>query len=416
MFVSVALAVLLLAPNRTGTGSQPEFTKPSEAYAFAQRPMEQWEVAVHAGKGPKTSGAAQNEVQRRAKRWCRAFAVEKQSGEELYFLALLCRDALDRHKARSAIEQYLLEKQQPHGPEARLLLAALENSTSDRDMSWQTLRTVLEGDPIGSDQDAVIGSVIEDEAEKDAAKALGWAKERYSLLVDRAESPTPNTPNVSYQWVVIAGVDLVHRYYLLEMNDDAQRVLAEVNGFKEAHPSDIGRWASDRLRWANMEMHQAPPIPIHKLLGGASVSKLIQNGRVEVLSFFFLGCSPCLRELPALNDLQRRYPGENVLVADITTYKANSFVDPPTHSKIEAALNEARRKASDLSIVITSDEAIASYGVASFPVVAVIDKGGRVRYVGNEIDFDEDEPVGRLVSRLAKEPIDRSATTGTTSP
>jgi len=404
MFVSVALAVLLLAPNRTGTGSQPEFTKPSEAYAFAQRPMEQWEVAVHAGKGPKTSGAAQNEVQRRAKAWCPAFAVEKQSGEELYFLALVCRDALDRHKARSAIEQYLAEKQQVHGPEARLLLAALENSSSERDKSWQTLRTVLEGDPIGFDQNAVIGSVVEDEAEKDDAKALRWAEERYSLLVDRAKSPMPNTPTVSYQWVVLAGVDLVHRYYLLGKNDEAQTALAELNGFKQAHPSDIRGLPSENLHWANMEMQQAPPIPIDKLLSNTPFPELIQKGRVEVISFFSLGCGHCVRELPALNDLQKRYQGKNVLVANLTSYQVNAFVDSSAHSKIEAALNATRRKkAPDLSIVITSDETIANYGVVAFPAVAVIDKRGIVRYMGTDSGYDEDDLVPRLVQRLAEE-------------
>ena len=54
-------------------------------------------------------------------------------------------------------------------------------------------------------------------------------------------------------------------------------------------------------------------------------------------------------------------------------------------------------------MVVTSDETLANYQVASFPVVVVIDKAGRVRYVGREIDFDEDEPVGRLIHRLLEE-------------
>jgi hypothetical protein len=33
----------------------------------------------------------------------------------------------------------------------------------------------------------------------------------------------------------------------------------------------------------------------------------------------------------------------------------------------------------------------------------VIDKNARLRYVGNKIDFDEDEPIGRLILRLADE-------------
>jgi len=404
MFMSFAVAVLLLAPNSTGTGSGLEFTKPSESYAFVHQPMEEWEAAVRAGQRPRTNVAPKDEVHRRAKTWCPAFAVENQSGEELYFLALLCRDALNWPKARAAIEQYLTDKQQPHGPEARLLLAAVEVSMSELDKSWQTLRTVLEKDPIGSEQSTMMDSLIEGEADKDEATALVWAKERYSALVDRAKSPIPNAPTISYQWVVFAGIDLVHRYYLFGKSDEAQRVLAEVNGFKEAHQSDVRGWASESLHWANMEMHPAPPIPVRKLLSNASVSELIRKGRVEVVSFFFLGCAPCMSELPALNDLQKRYRKKGVLVADVTTYEANSSVEPPTHSAIETALNKTRlKKAPDLRMVITSDEAIANYGVVGFPVVAVIDKGGRVRYMGREIDFDEGEPVSRLIRRLTDE-------------
>jgi hypothetical protein len=46
---------------------------------------------------------------------------------------------------------------------------------------------------------------------------------------------------------------------------------------------------------------------------------------------------------------------------------------------------------------------VANYQVNGFPVVAVIDKNARLRYVGREIDFDEDEPIGHLILRLVNE-------------
>ncbi len=417
MFTSLALATLLLAPHSSVAASQPKFAKPSEASVFVNQPMEGWKAAIHAGEWPKTRVAPKDEVQRRAKKWCPVFSVESQSGEELYFLALICRDAVDWQKARSAIEYYLAESQQAHAPEARVLLAIFENSERERDKSWQLLHTVLEKDPMDNNKNALMDTVIEDEADKDDSKALGWAEERYSLLVDRAKSQTANTPPISYQWVVFAGVDLVHRYYLSGKDDRAHQVLIELNGFTEAHPGDIGRWPSEILQWANMEMHPASAIPIRKLLAGEPLSELIQEGRVEVISFFFLGCEPCMRELPDLNDLQKRYPTKNVLVADVTTYEANAFVDPATPTKIEAALNRTRqKKASDLSMVVTSEEALANYGIGGFPSIAVIDKCGRVRYLGHAIDFEEDEPVARLIRKLVEEQVDVSAAFGPTGP
>jgi hypothetical protein len=53
--------------------------------------------------------------------------------------------------------------------------------------------------------------------------------------------------------------------------------------------------------------------------------------------------------------------------------------------------------------VITSDETLARYGVRAFPVVAIVDKMGRVRYVGAEINFRDDDSTGRLIQRLIEE-------------
>jgi len=58
--------------------------------------------------------------------------------------------------------------------------------------------------------------------------------------------------------------------------------------------------------------------------GQSGVDKTLSSGHidVEVVSFFFLRCAPCIGELSGLDDLQKRYARDKVLVADVTTYKA----------------------------------------------------------------------------------------------
>jgi len=405
MLLALTLALTsFFGPNDSPAGTKPGLASPSRAYAFVEQPMNEWQATFHAGHRPSTHIAPRDEVQRRAKTWCPAFAVENQTGEELYYLALLCSEAIAWKKAKSAIEKYLSQDQQLHAPEARLLLAAAENWPWARNESWQTLRIVLMKDPIEQKQMAIADSVIEDEAVNDEATALAWSRERYSLLSDRARNATPGAPPVSYEWAVLAGTDLVHRYYLAGKVDDAQKIMDELNHLKEAHGSEIQGLAPERLNWANLEMRAAPPIPAEKSLSRNPVHELIQKGRIEVVSFFFLGCEPCMRELPALNNLQKRYKNGEVLVADVTTYKANSSIDPPTHSRIDAALGRARRKnAPEVSMVVTTDETIANYGIRGFPAVAVIDKDGRLRYIGNEINFEEDDPIPRLLRKITTE-------------
>lgn len=108
----------------------------------------------------------------------------------------------------------------------------------------------------------------------------------------------------------MAGSDLVHRYYLAGQTDRAKAVLPELNRIPKEHPDVTQGWGPDQLRWANLEMHPAPAIPVLKVFGTESEAELIRRGRVEVMSFFFIGCAPCMSELPDLNALQKQYGGK----------------------------------------------------------------------------------------------------------
>jgi thiol-disulfide isomerase/thioredoxin len=249
-----------------------------------------------------------------------------------------------------------------------------------------------------------IASAIDDESSADPKKALDWSKERYEILLARSQTPSPDIPPLSYEYVLNAGHNLVHRYYLAGETSRAVRVLDDMNSFVRSNPSEANGWGADDLHWANLEMQPAPGISVLKLLGRRSRSRLIEPGRVEVLSFFFLGCSPCIGELPDLNALQKRYGTEKLLVTDVTTYELNSYLTPSTHSHIEGALEKIRaKKASDIGVVITSDETLAHYGIRAFPGLAIVDKMGRLRYIGRDINLDDDDPVGQLIRKLVEE-------------
>lgn len=405
MFLSlVVLIALCLGSVGPKIEARTEYDKPSEAYAYAVQARGRLSSET-GSQVPQTPWLAVDfGVQQRAKTWCPAFDADKQTGEELYFLALLCRDARDYGKAKVAVKHYLASSEQENAPNARLLLALCRMMTETLDDAWQTLRIVLQNDPIGNGEELSIGSVIEDESRTSEEKALQWSLERYTTLLGRAQSPPPDTSRVSYHWVVLAGADLVHRYWLSGDKRKADFTLTELNVIAEAHKAEVQGWLRQQLQWANMEMKPAPAIPVLKPLGIASDHKLIEMGRVEVVSFFFLGCAPCIEEFHALSKLQKRYPREKLLVVDATTYEANTNGATSSHAAIESSLNRAsRKKAPDLAMIITSPETFQNYHLTGFPVVAVIDKAGRVRYVGLDINFEDDDPVGSLISQLVRE-------------
>jgi thiol-disulfide isomerase/thioredoxin len=147
-----------------------------------------------------------------------------------------------------------------------------------------------------------------------------------------------------------------------------------------------------------------PTITAVKMLRGDFSPDLIRPGRVGLISFFFLGCYPCMQELPHLEALQKRYGEKKLLVTGVTSYKVNLYTTGSDHSEIDAAVEKALLEgAPSIGVVITSDETLASFGVKAFPVVAVVDKLGKLRYIGNDANLEEDDPVGSLIRELIEE-------------
>jgi hypothetical protein len=102
--------------------------------------------------------------------------------------------------------------------------------------------------------------------------------------------------------------------------------------------------------------------------------------------------------------LQRRYKKENVLVVNVTTYKAALQPDEPSPTTVDSALDRTRRKRSPkLTMVVAPEQTLANYKITAFPRVAIIDKAGRLRYEGVTTGYDEGEEVDRLVRKLATE-------------
>jgi thiol-disulfide isomerase/thioredoxin len=382
--------------------AQSTFTKPSEAYDYARRPLTEWEAAIYDHKQQVTLIAPENLVWQRLRELCPSFTVDGVNGSELFWLAKLCEQ--DAPKALLAVQRYLAGSELTHAPDARFLMAELQmRTTGNWETSWETIQTILREDPI----ELVWGqldSTIDQEAGVDPKKALEWSKERYVLLLNRSQTEKPGIAPVAPSYVLGAGSDLVHRYYTAGETGPAVKVLDELSSFAKSHQDETTEWGVRVLYWANLEMHPPPAITAVKILRGNFSSDLIRPGRVRLISFFFLGCYPCMTELPHLEALQKRYGEKQLLVTDVTSYKVNLHTTGSDHSKIDAALEKALlESAPSIGVIITSDETLASFDVKAFPVVAVVDKLGRLRYIGNDANLEEDDPVGRLIRKLIEE-------------
>lgn len=253
---------------------QPAFTKPSEAYQFARQPLTEWQAALRAHKDPATPTLPGDIVQQRGKTLCPRFSLDSVSGEELYWLGKLCE--LDPPKALVAVQRYLQGDRIEHGPDARLLLAILQTrATGNWEAAWTTIQTILKEDPIGPVY-SQIDAAIERESSTAPEKALEWSAERYAILLDRANTETKEASPSSSSFMLSAGSDLVHRYYLAGKAEQAAKILGEMNQFVESRPKETGIWGTE-VHWATMEMHAAPEITALRVFGENSSSSLIEQ-------------------------------------------------------------------------------------------------------------------------------------------
>lgn len=374
--------------------AQSTFKTPSEAYRYALEPGADWNSDF-------VLKSTEREVRKRSEPLCRNFSVDCQSGEELYWLAKLCK--WDGPKAILALERYFATSDPQNGPDARILFVDLElGVTRTWESSWPTLKTILQEDSM-TPVESLSETAIEEEAEDNIPLALDWARERYTILLARNKTPKAGTAPIPLQYALNAGCDLVLLENQVGKTSDAEKDLTVINNLQKSTTESIRPWTLQKVTWANLEMTAAPEIPVSKILGSLPSSGIFQPGRVEVISFFFLACSPCMEELPGLEALQKRVDTKDLLVADITTYKAND-ASSPSHTELERAMESTRsQKAPHVPMVITPDATTAAFGVTGFPTTFVVDKTGKIRWVGHELHYGSDDPVGKLVARLIAE-------------
>lgn len=106
-----------------------------------------------------------------------------------------------------------------------------------------------------------------------------------------------------------------------------------------------------------------------------------QRGKVVVLTFWASWCGYCLKELPILENLQRRVGKESIEVVAINTDK--------DRDKYRAM----RRRMKDFQLTMTVDsdkDGIAGqYGVGGLPHMVLVDKRGMVAFT--HIGYSEDQ-------------------------
>lgn len=110
-------------------------------------------------------------------------------------------------------------------------------------------------------------------------------------------------------------------------------------------------------------------IPFNALdMNGTPFSLKELNGQVIVLNFWFIGCAPCVAEMPDLNKLVKDYKEKEVVFLGFTFDKKDKLTE------------FLSKRTFDYAIIPESNEVISNYQVNVFPTNVVIDRRSKIIY------------------------------------
>jgi peroxiredoxin len=119
----------------------------------------------------------------------------------------------------------------------------------------------------------------------------------------------------------------------------------------------------------------AKPFTVKDMNGKTYTLKSLK-GKVVVLNFWFVECMPCIKEMPELNNLVKKYKGKDVVFFAIS-------------NSDKAKIIKFQKKNSFKYLIAPKEDkitAIEDYNINSFPTHIIIDKNSTVSFFAEGLD------------------------------
>lgn len=111
------------------------------------------------------------------------------------------------------------------------------------------------------------------------------------------------------------------------------------------------------------------------------------KGKVIVLNFWFIGCKPCVEEIPDLNRIQEKFKDKDVVFLAVTFDSKKKLDD------------FAKKKSFNFNIVPNSMNIIRQFYVNSYPTTIIIDKDRKIHLVDDLLVFDLMNKIEKMIKQ-----------------
>jgi len=104
-----------------------------------------------------------------------------------------------------------------------------------------------------------------------------------------------------------------------------------------------------------------------------------------VLNFWFIGCKPCVEEIPDLNRIQEKFKDKDVVFLAVTF---------DSKKKLEEFV---KKKPFNFTLVPDSMKIIRQFYVNSYPTTMLIDKDRKIHLIDDLLVFDLMNKIEKMI-------------------
>jgi thiol-disulfide isomerase/thioredoxin len=130
-----------------------------------------------------------------------------------------------------------------------------------------------------------------------------------------------------------------------------------------------------------------------KSLSGKNLKLSEFKGNVVMLNFWASWCGPCRKEMPLLNELQKKYEALGFVILGVNV-----------EQELELAKSFLKDTPVDFPVVFDSSNNVSqAYDVIAMPTTILIDRSGNMRYLHKGYKAGDEEKYRKLVKQLVRE-------------